>query len=206
MKRVAVLACLVSSTVSLDSNLYFYVTENVPKCFTEDLPADTIILGSYKHETSSVKPAFVRVYDPVANQVYEEKADKVGRFAHHASVSGSHKICIESDGSSWPTTDKTAKFHLKLEIHGSMEISEDTAKKEHFSKLEMEIQELQDKVDLVLRDIEYSKQKESHFRDQSERINGHIFWWSTIQSILLILSGLWQIIHLKEFFRAKKLV
>ncbi len=41
------------------------------------------------------------------------------------------------------------------------------------------------------------------FRDTSESTNERVVWWSIIQTCILIATGLWQITHLKNFFKAK---
>lgn len=193
----------------IDSDVYFYLKEHSSRCFYEELPARTILIGDYKHpEVLQGKPAIVMVKDPSGERVYSEQAEEKGRFAYHAVSAGEHLICVESEKTSnWPEREKTAKFHLKIEIHGKdSEIDQDTAKKEHLTSLEKELEELDNKVDLVLKDLEYSKTQEQHFRDQTERINSRIMWWSLFQSFVLLLVGAWQVNSLQSFFRAKKLV
>lgn len=198
-----------SGASALESDLYFYLAEKAPRCFVEEIPEDLMVIGEYKHADAKTKYAVIKIYDAQGDEVYQEAAEATGRFAYPARASGEHVICVQSDRSktSWPRSQGPAKFHLKLEIHGKdSEINEHVAKKEHLTKLEREIEELDSKVDVILKDIAYSREQEKHFRDQGERINSRIMWWSLFQTLLLLLSGVWQIIHLKNFFRAKKLV
>ncbi|NXM86936.1 TMED9 protein, partial [Oenanthe oenanthe] len=48
--------------------------------------------------------------------------------------------------------------------------------------------------------------REERFRMTSESTNQRVLWWSIAQTIILILTGIWQMRHLKSFFEAKKLV
>uniref|UniRef100_F6PXW4 GOLD domain-containing protein n=1 Tax=Monodelphis domestica TaxID=13616 RepID=F6PXW4_MONDO len=48
--------------------------------------------------------------------------------------------------------------------------------------------------------------REERFRMTSESTNQRVLWWSIAQTIILILTGKWQMRHLKSFFEAKKLV
>lgn len=48
--------------------------------------------------------------------------------------------------------------------------------------------------------------REERFRQTSENTNSRVLWWSIAQTIVLLLTGAWQMRHLKGFFEAKKLV
>lgn len=119
-----------------------------------------------------------------------------------------HKVCVVADQSKpWPKDDKTAKFHLKIEIQSGDGVEVETlAKKQHLSALQMELQTLERKLAYILQELDYSQKQEDHFKVQSEKINSRIIYWSLLQVILFIVSAFWQILHLKSFFRAKKLV
>ena len=69
--------------------------------------------------------------------------------------------------------------------------------------------------------------REANFRELSESTNARVLWWSIgqvraspvappvtplsltmhpLQAVVLVLTGVWQLRHLKSFFEAKKLV
>lgn len=48
--------------------------------------------------------------------------------------------------------------------------------------------------------------REERFRMTSESTNQRVLWWSIAQTVILIVTGIWQMKHLKSFFEAKKLV
>lgn len=50
------------------------------------------------------------------------------------------------------------------------------------------------------------RDRESHFRSKSERINGKVWRWALLQVIVLAVVALYQVHHMGRFFRAKKLV
>ena len=45
--------------------------------------------------------------------------------------------------------------------------------------------------------------REERFRLISESTNQRVLWWSIAQTVILILTGIWQMRHLKSFFEAK---
>lgn len=52
----------------------------------------------------------------------------------------------------------------------------------------------------------FPQYREERFRMTSESTNQRVLWWSIAQTIILIITGIWQMRHLKSFFEAKKLV
>uniref|UniRef100_A0A452VHM2 Transmembrane emp24 domain-containing protein 9-like n=1 Tax=Ursus maritimus TaxID=29073 RepID=A0A452VHM2_URSMA len=48
--------------------------------------------------------------------------------------------------------------------------------------------------------------REERFRQTSESTNQRVLWWSILQTLILVATGVWQMQHLKSFFKAKKLV
>uniref|UniRef100_A0A8W8IHB5 GOLD domain-containing protein n=1 Tax=Magallana gigas TaxID=29159 RepID=A0A8W8IHB5_MAGGI len=48
--------------------------------------------------------------------------------------------------------------------------------------------------------------REERFRQTSESTNQRVLWWSIAQTAILLITGFWQMRHLKSFFEAKKLV
>lgn len=48
--------------------------------------------------------------------------------------------------------------------------------------------------------------REERFRQTSESTNQRVLGWSILQTLILLAIGIWQMQHLKGFFKAKKLV
>ena len=57
-----------------------------------------------------------------------------------------------------------------------------------------------------MREQSYQKEREVGFRRASESVRARVQWWSLAQTAVLLASGIWQITHLKHFFKTKKLV
>lgn len=50
------------------------------------------------------------------------------------------------------------------------------------------------------------RDREADFRDRTEALHSTAIRWPVIQAFVLIVTAVWQMDHLKKFFRAKKLV
>ncbi|CAO3635951.1 unnamed protein product [Cunninghamella blakesleeana] len=77
--------------------------------------------------------------------------------------------------------------------------------KETLHDLARKIHELNERVQDILREQQFQKEREAEFRDLSESTNSRIVWWTVLQIIVLGVVCVWQMRHFKSFFVAKKL-
>uniref|UniRef100_A0A6A7G819 Emp24/gp25L/p24 family protein n=1 Tax=Hirondellea gigas TaxID=1518452 RepID=A0A6A7G819_9CRUS len=198
--------------------IYFTIEEGKQpgRCFIEEVPEETNVVGNYKSPDHALVTAagqggrsssiVYRVKDPTGALVLEGTAQEEGRFKFTSRVGGEHTICLSTTSASWFGNRREFKFHLHLDVGEEAEDYEAIARLEHLSAIEVEIRRLNDKIRTVRQEQTYQKMREEAFRDTSESTNSRVMWWSIIQTVILVLSGFFQMYHLKHFFRAKKLV
>ncbi|TPX32257.1 hypothetical protein SmJEL517_g04562 [Synchytrium microbalum] len=81
-----------------------------------------------------------------------------------------------------------------------------TKPKKAISDLARRVRELNHRIAAVRREQQYQRVRESEFRDTSESTNSRVVNWALAQLVILRLTCLWQVRHLKSFFIDKKLV
>jgi len=200
--------------------IYFVLEEGQNRCFLEEVPKDTLVLGKYRTEewvaqqagtvptpiTKQRAAIKVIVTDPEGNLFLQREMNPEGRFAFTSQLGGEHKICFQTNTSRWFGTKQKIKFHLDVEKGESATDYEEIAKQEHLSAIEVSARKLIDRVRDIRSEQDYQRKREVTFRNTSESTNSRVTWWSVIQTLILVSTGLWQITHLKNFFKAKKLV
>lgn len=80
------------------------------------------------------------------------------------------------------------------------------AAKEKLNELQLRIRQLLDQAEQITKEQNYQRYREERFRQTSESTNSRVLWWSIGQTVVLLLTGAWQMRHLKGFFEYKKLV
>uniref|UniRef100_A0A5G2QVP0 Transmembrane p24 trafficking protein 4 n=1 Tax=Sus scrofa TaxID=9823 RepID=A0A5G2QVP0_PIG len=163
--------------------LYFHIGETEKRCFIEEIPDETMVIGNYRTQMwDKQKEVFlpstpglgmhVEVKDPedrirpvegepltaVLQVVLSRQYGSEGRFTFTSHTPGDHQICLHSNST-----------RMTLFAGGRL-------------------------------------YREERFRLTSESTNQRVLWWSIAQTVILILTGIWQMRHLKSFFEAKKLV
>jgi hypothetical protein len=101
------LLVLTTALFSLPTNaLYFYMNGGTPKCFFEELPKDTLVVGHYDvtqwndQQRSFVADTTIGLFITVEEtfdsdrRIVSQKGDAKGRFTFTAGEAGEHKICF----------------------------------------------------------------------------------------------------------------
>ena len=74
------------------------------------------------------------------------------------------------------------------------------------SQFAIRVNEANVEVAVVAREHQKQHEIEAEFKEQSDRVRSHLFWWTIVQLTIIGLTCLWQMRNLKKFFQAKKLV
>lgn len=197
-------------------SLYFDLGETEKKCFIEDVPEDTMIVGKYKVEMFDriqnrfvpTLPGFgmhVKVQDPNSKVVLSRTYAAEGRFAFTSQMAGEHEICLFSNSSAW-FGGSQLRIHLDLRVGEGGNDYQEIATKDKLNELQLRVRQLLDQVQQITKEQNYQRSREERFRQTSESTSQRVLWWALAQAIVLVVVGLGQMLHLKSFFEAKKLV
>jgi len=200
----------------LVSGLYFHIGETEKKCFIEDIPDDTIVVGKYKVEifdrqqgkfvpSVSGLGMHVEVRDPEENALMSRTYAAEGRFTFTSNTAGEHIICLHANSSAW-FGGAQLRVHLSISVGERANDYEQIAAKDKLSELQLRVRQLLDQVEQISKEQNYQRYREERFRETSESTNQRVLYWALAQTLILIITGLWQMRHLKSFFEAKKLV
>ncbi|KAI5480461.1 ER to Golgi transport-related protein [Pseudohyphozyma bogoriensis] len=211
--KLPVLALLLS-LVHLSSALYFYLEAGENKCFLEELPKDTIVVGHYKAEEWAESSKSYVVNDQLGIQIVVqevESGDKVvntrglpqGKFTFTSHEAGDHQICLRSNYTGGWFSTPQVRMHLDIAV-GEAKVDEE-GEREHVKDLAGKVKELNNRLADIRREQQFQREREAEFRALSERINSRAMWWSVLQMGVLFGTCAWQLRHLRMFFESKKL-
>jgi len=196
--------------------LYFHIGETEKKCFIEEIPEETMVVGRYKVEaldkatntyvpTSGAFGMHVLVKDPEAKDILSRTYAAEGRFTFTSHSSGEHQLCLHSNSTAWFGGGQL-RVHLDIQVGEHANDYQQIAAKDKLTELQLRVRQLLDQVDQITKEQNYQRYREERFRQTSESTNQRVLWWSIAQTVILLITGLWQMKHLKGFFEAKKLV
>ncbi|KID98807.1 ERP1 protein precursor, partial [Metarhizium majus ARSEF 297] len=210
------------SLASAAQALYFFVDGASPKCFFEELPKDTLVVGHYsaeeyddrvnswqQHNGITIYISVDEVFDN-NHRIVSQRGSASGRFTFTAHEAGDHKICFvpssTSGRSSWlsahsPNGGIKMKLDLVIGETGQIESSD----KDKLQDIASRVKDLNARLHDIRREQVFQREREADFRDQSESTNGRVVRWIIIQLIVIGITCAWQLSHLRSFFIKQKL-
>jgi hypothetical protein len=98
--------------ILITHSLYFHIRETERKCFIEEIPDQTLVIGKYKVElfdatSNTYLPStpgigmHVEVKDPDEKIVLSKLYTSEGRFTFTSHIPGEHVICLYSNSTAW---------------------------------------------------------------------------------------------------------
>ncbi|MES1906886.1 MAG: hypothetical protein MHM6MM_000113 [Cercozoa sp. M6MM] len=210
------LLLLLALCVAATEAFYIKVVEGSKRCFIEEVPAETLVVATYKNLDwmmlsqaaggQQASQILVTVRNPRNQVIHEQPTRESGKVAFTSESGGEHTVCVSTTTSHWFGQNREFRVELGLEVGEEATDYEEMAKVEHLSAIEVEIRKLNDKVRDIRQEQAYQKGREERFRNTSESTNSRVVWFSIVQTIVLVASGAFQLWSLKTFFQSKKLV
>jgi len=203
---------LVSGCVHLTASLYMSVGFS-PKCMSIDKPRDTPITFFYEVLDAGDVVTFDMYYGGTADQqvsiMHETLKNPAGSIEYVTDVDGVHLYCVSQPHDPAKAADEAAvPARVKVLVnYGYGEAHyQQLAKEQEFDAVNMDLRKLNDMLDLALNEADYQKYKEMEYHDQTEAMNEATLWWPVAQICILVLIGVFQVRHLKHFFKTNKLI
>lgn len=190
------------------TQLYYYTAADDVKCFIEELPSDTVVVGHYMAETwTPTTLKFIIEEDVHIKVVVLEKhsgrtvvktmAPSEGKFAFTSHTAGDHEICLtpiptESHPSHTDAHQAQIRLHLDIVI-GEAKPDTGSADRSHITDLAARVRDLNDRLKDIRKEQQYQREREAQFRDESEKTNARAILYSAVQGVALVAACVWQL-------------
>ncbi|EGR34091.1 hypothetical protein IMG5_024300, partial [Ichthyophthirius multifiliis] len=127
------------------------------------------------------------------------------KFSFSAQKGGNYKFCAKTTTSHWVKENKFIRYGIKL-IVGEQEQQElkNAAKEEHINKLQQKVSLVQVRSKEFLDYQALNSRLEDDLTTQNVVVNDRVVLFTIIETIIILGSGIFQIISLKSFFQKKK--
>ncbi|CAF3374695.1 unnamed protein product [Rotaria sp. Silwood1] len=142
--------------ITISYSLYFHIGETERKCFIEEIPDETLVIGKYKVElfdenTKTYLPStpgigmHVEVKDPDDKVVLSKLYTSEGRFTFTSHIPGEHIICLYSNSSAW-FGKQQLRVHLDIDIGEHAIDYQQIGAREKLTELQLRVRQLLDQV------------------------------------------------------------
>ncbi|XP_035233237.1 transmembrane emp24 domain-containing protein eca-like [Stegodyphus dumicola] len=184
--------------------------------FIEDVPEETLVVINYKCEflnkDTSVyllsfpgSCAYIEIHNPAGELILAKHYGGKGKIVFHSTISGEHHLSIYMQKLD-TEVERELRFHIKI-VSGEKAIDfQKIGRTEKLNDLELQVRQLIEKTDDILKEQAYQRQREVQFRETSISSNNRLVYFSVFQFCLLTATTWWQMRQLKKFFMYKKLI
>ncbi|RAK80702.1 emp24/gp25L/p24 family protein [Aspergillus fijiensis CBS 313.89] len=201
--------------------LYFFMDGRQTKCFYEELPKDTLVVGTYstavineQSNTYIVDPnlkMLITVDEIFDNdhRVVSKRDGHSGRWTFSAADAGLHKICLTPETNAatggWLSGAQTGAVQVTLDMAIGETSKIESEDKDKMQDIVQKVKDLNGRLQDIRREQVFQREREAEFRDQSEATNSRVVRWTLIQLFVLSAACAWQLSHLRSFFIKQKL-
>jgi hypothetical protein len=178
------------------------------RCFTEELPTGVELKVQYLAAPGYAQFIDVKLTNPENKVVWEELGTDRGSYAETVAVGGDYALCFYSRLVPGARYQEGMKRVVNVEFQTGTETKDyaSLATRDHLKPMEVDLRVMEDVVRSLNTEYEYYKTMEAQMRDTNEHMNAKIMW-CTIAVMSLILSfSIWQVRHLKHYFRKKRMI
>lgn len=170
-----------------------------------------MVTGDFSITEKPGLPTHLQVKDTKGHILYNKEDATHGKFAFTTEEFDIFDVCFETkvSGGSHPNlspeyTTKEVTFSIK---HGfETKDYEALAKANKLKPLEMELNRLEDLSNAIVSDFAYMKEREEEMRNTNESTNNKVLYFSIFSMGCLLSLAIWQVLYLRRYFKAKKLI
>jgi len=212
--------------LQLVQSTYFYLPEGQEKCFIENVPVGLYSAVSYNFLDNPSNPCLIEFRLMKTSKVmFSKGVDKntlKGVTSFHISAQDARSwgdkgatdlaICVVCKGGKkhwWEKDAQRNRVQLRIETaYDPLSLADEGDEKAHnvFTDSEKKLQDLLHRIDSIYAENHYERFKEEEFRDTSESVCAGIMHLNIVEMILIAIVTIFQIYHLRNYFRTQKLI
>lgn len=186
----------------------FELQANTKKCLKEEMRKDLLVVGEYDISALPGTTIDFQILDSKGHTaLIRDNINEPGKFAVTSDKDDEYEFCF-SYSSSPNTAHHLAPREVFLNVKVGIEARSYEAgpNDDKMTELDQSLTRTQDVTNSIIDDLAYLKKRESEMRDTNESTSRRVFYQSIISVIILIVLATWQILYLRRFFKARKLI
>jgi len=206
-KILCTLPILILIAIHEVQSLRFFLSPNEKKCMKEEIHKNVVVTGEYEISEANTQRATISVTDTRGHTLFkrEDFTEQKGRFAFTADEYDIFDICFVTKLPQG-LNGVQREVHLTMKHGVEAKNYEELAKAEKLKPLEVELRYLEDLSESIVQDFAYMRQREEDMRTTNESTNSRVLYLSVFSMVCLLCLAVWQVLYLRRYFKAKKLI
>ncbi|VEN61247.1 unnamed protein product [Callosobruchus maculatus] len=196
---------LFSSTLVSVNCIMWNLEPNTQKCLREELQQNVPVIGEFEVSEAPRQSVDYVVTDSKGHILAKRQDISKGKFSFNTESYDTYEICFTSRVS---PHEKGITQEVKLVTKHGIETKNYDAYGEaaQLKPIEKELKRLEDLSSAIVQDFSIMRRREEEMRDTNESTNSRVLYFSVFSMCCLLGLATWQVLYLRQYFKAKKLI
>jgi len=173
-------------------------------------PRDTPVVFNYEILDVEEMVTFDLYYGSEENHdmaiLHKTLKEPSGHIDFTTDNDGFYLVCLRQVLKKEQEGGHPVRFKMSINYGYDAEHYEKLAKERSFDAVNLDVRKLNDMLDMTLSEADYQKHKEVDYHEETVSINLAALWWPMLQISILMITGIFQVQHLKHFFKINKMI
>lgn len=185
--------------------IMWYLEPNSNKCLKEELQQNVLVTGDYEVSVAPGQKVHYIVRDSKGHILSQKEDITKGKFSFVTETYDTFEVCFVSYV---PPHQHGVRQEVSLVTKRGIEAKSYEALGEaaKLKPMEVELKRLEDLSDAIVKDFSLMRKREEEMRDTNESTNSRVLYFSIFSMCCLLGLATWQVLYLRRFFKAKKLI
>lgn len=196
---------LIALVIVCVDGIMWKLQPNAQKCLKEELQSDVLVTGDYEVQDAPGQKVDYVVRDSKSHILSQKEDISRGKFSFVTENYDTFEICFISRV---PPQQRGLAQEVSLVTKRGVEAKnyEGLGEAAKLKPLEVELKRLEDLSDAIVQDFSQMRKREEEMRDTNESTNSRVLYFSIFSMCCLLGLATWQVLYLRRFFKAKKLI
>ncbi|XP_013170816.1 PREDICTED: transmembrane emp24 domain-containing protein bai isoform X2 [Papilio xuthus] len=178
---------------------------NTQKCLKEELHANVLVAGEYEVGEAPGQRVDYIVRDSKGHILSQKDSINKGKFTFVTETYDTFEVCFISKV---PPERRGISQEVFLNIKVGFEAKnyEGIGEAAKLKPMELELKRLEDLSEAIVQDFTLMRKREEEMRDTNESTNNRVLFFSIFSMVCLLGLATWQVLYLRRYFKAKKLI
>ncbi|CAH2094279.1 unnamed protein product [Euphydryas editha] len=185
--------------------LMWNLAPNTQKCLKEELHANVLVAGEYEIVQVQGQRIDYIVRDSKGHILAQKDNINKGKFTFVTETYDTFEVCFISKV---PPEYRGVGQDVTLDIKVGIEAKnyEGIGEAAKLKPMELELKRLEDLSEAIVQDFTIMRKREEEMRDTNESTNNRVLYFSIFSMACLLSLATWQVLYLRRYFKAKKLI
>lgn len=196
------LVCLSATCVY---GITFSLLPNTQKCLRDEIQAHQPVMGNYEITDAPGQTISYIVRDSKGHILSQKEDTLRGKISFSTELYETYEICFVSKV---PQHQRGVVQEVSLDMKKGFETKnyEGIGEAAKLKPLELDLKKMEDLSDSIVQDFAMMRKREEEMRDTNESTNNRVLFFSIFSMVCLLGLATWQVLYLRRFFKAKKLI